>query len=148
MEGELEESIFDYVTERDLVGVLPITWVEIEKNRERLEQVLIGEYGMSDEFLIEEAMSEIIQTYELTAIGAEECFEYRDLEGWTIDDEIMEHLQESLESYDRNMVHSQKSNGIFLSVREADGEYVFNPLGWLLTGLGVLFVLVLIESAG
>ena len=34
MEGELEESIFDYVTERDLVGVLPITWVEIEKNRE------------------------------------------------------------------------------------------------------------------
>ena len=136
-----EESIYDYVTERDLWGVLPIRWIEVGKSKEALKKELIDEYGMSDVTLIEEAMTEVIQTYEYAASDVEGrgegCGE-RTLDEWLVD-EFLEWQGE----YDLSVEYSKRSSGIFFSVREADGEYVLNT-GGCLSVIGVIFLIIIL----
>jgi hypothetical protein len=142
MDDEFEGSIYDYVTERDLWGVLPIRWIDSGKSREALKKVLIDEYGMNGVTLIEEAMTKVIQTYEYAVSDVKESGV--DCGDGTLDEWLVDEFLEWQGEYDRDVEHGKRSSGIFFSVREVDGEYVFNPFGWILAAFGVLIVSVLI----
>ena len=65
MEDDLDESVFDYISEFDFEGLLPLFWIKCGKDKETLRQKLINDYQMNHEGLLDEAVSEVIENYEV-----------------------------------------------------------------------------------
>ena len=165
MEDDIEESIYDYLTEGDLQAVLPIYWINCGKIKKALRKKLINDYQMSRKSLLDEAVSEIVDAYDYKLKFKEDMG--WDPDEWPMDgsyniyhgdlrddlDEealvdiwLIQQFEDDILAYKEDQAYRQRSSGLFFSVREADGEYVFNMVGWLGV-IGGIFLIGIIASA-
>ena len=167
MEDDLDESVFDYISEFDFEGLLPLFWIKCGKDKETLRQKLINDYQMSHEGLLDEAVSDVIKNYEVALFDKEflgwnpnewpmdgsyyssdssegELDEEALVDIWLIQyfKEHMGHI-EYLKGQTKDQADRQRSSGLFLKVREADGEHVINKAGCLLVLGGGLLVIII-----
>jgi len=163
MEDDLDESVFDYISEFDFEGLLPLFWIKCGKDKETLRQKLVNDYQMSHEGLLDEAVSDVIKNYEVALFDKEFL-------GWNPNEWPMDGLYYSSDSsegeldeealvdiwliqyFEEHLVHikylkgqkkdQQGSSGLFFNVREADGEDVINKAGCLWVACGIFFIIV------
>ena len=166
MEDDLDESVFDYISEFDFEGLLPLFWIKCGKDKETLRQKLINDYQMNHEGLLDEAVSEVIENYEV-ALFDKEFLGWNPNE-WPMDgsyyssDSSKRELDEEalvdiwlIQYFEEHLGHieylkgqtkdQQRSSGLFFNVREADGEYVFNKMAWLWV-IGGIFLIIMLEG--
>ena len=156
MEDDIEESMFDYLTDFELESVLPLYWLKCDKDEEALNKKLIDGYQMSDEWLQHEVRDIVMMNYE-------KMLDEKEFLGWVdwldeqdidrpkneVDEKIftdlwlISHLEDSVVLEKQDQVYRQNSSGLFLTVREADGQYVVNKSGCLWVVGGVLLIILL-----
>ena len=165
MEDDIEESMFDYLTEFDLESVLPLYWLKCDKDQEALNKKLIDEYQMSDEWLQGEVRDIVIMNYE-------DSLDEKEFLGWDpnewpmdgsyypsdssedeldqdalIDIWLIRYFEEEVKRYKEDQAYRQRSSGLFFSVREADGEDVINKAGCLWLACGIFLIIVVVNGA-
>ena len=164
MEDDLDESVFDYISEFDFEGLLPLFWIKCGKDKETLRQKLINDYQMNHEGLLDEAVSDVIKNYEGALFDKEflgwnpnewpmdgSYYSSDSLEG-ELDEEalidiwLIQYFEEHLGHIDYlkgQTKDQQRSSGLFFQVREADGEDVINKVGCWTVIVGIFLIIML-----
>ena len=168
MEDDLDESVFDYISEFDFEGLLPLFWIKCGKDRETLRQKLVNDYQMSHEGLLDEAVLDIIKNYEGALFDKEimgwspnewpmdgSYYSSDNLEG-ELDEEalidiwLIQYFEEHLghiEYLKGQTKDQQRSSGLFFNVREDDGEDVINKAGCLWIVCGIFLIIIVVNGA-
>jgi len=148
MEDDLDESVFDYISEFDFEGLLPLFWIKCGKDKETLRQKLVNDYQLSHEGLLDEAVSDVIKNYEGALFDKEflgwnpnewpmdGSYYSSDSSEGELDEEalvdiwLIQYFEEEIVEYKKDQAYRQRSSGLFFSVREADGapQRIFHVL--------------------
>ena len=162
MEDDLDESVFDYISEFDFEGLLPLFWIKCGKDKERLRQKLVNDYQMSHEDLLDEAVSDVLKKYENALLDKEflgwepnkwpmdGSYYSSDSSEGELDEEalidrwLIRYFEEEIVEYKKDQAYRQRSSGLFFSVREADGEHVINKAGCFTVIVGVFLIIAIL----
>jgi len=167
MEDDLDESVFDYISEFDFEGLLPLFWIKCGKDKETLRQKLVNDYQLSHEGLLDEAVSDVIKNYE-GALFDKEFLGWNPNE-WPMDgsyyssDSSEGELDEEalvdiwlIQYFEEHLGHieylkgqtkdQQRSSGLFFRVREADGEDVINKAGCWTVIVGIFLIIIIVVN--
>jgi hypothetical protein len=153
-------SFYDYLEEVEVLFDLPLLWIESRKDRKTFEALIAEKYKIPYQRIIEDAADEGIEAYQGSVqdiIDGDEpcggiddsnylgpCAEKR------VDEIILDQYEDDRQTFVTNQKYSEARakyrSGLFLKVRESDGEYVINGRGCCTAVLGSIFLIVLVRG--